>query len=93
MWNIAASSPADSAPAWRRSCGEYLECQMPRGVGKVDVPQKCSGTLWSRSWYVWGTETAASGAAALASSRTRSRSRNVGLRNANASAFQRWGAR
>ncbi len=34
-----------------------------------------------------GTETAASGAAARALSRTRSRSRKVGLRRANASAF------
>ena len=70
------------------AAGEHLERQMPRGVGKVDVLQERFGIpvveIVSTSA---GTDTVASGAAALASSRTRSRSRKVGLRIANASAF------
>ena len=89
MWNIVDElGRRQPLRLGEEAAGEHLEREMPRGVGKVDVLQERFGVLVveTRSTSP-GTDTVASGAAALASSRTRSRSRKVGLRNANASAF------
>ena len=88
MWNMVASSAADSSVGLAKKLREKTSKARCRAAsGKLMLFRNVSASMWSRRSKMSGSDTAASGAAARASILTRSVSRKVGLRNANTSAF------
>ena len=81
MWNIVASSAADSSVGLgEEAAGKHLERQVPRRVGKVDVVQEGLGVdvverLVGLGHRHRGQRSSGAGVDAI-----RSRSRKVGLR-------------